>query len=303
MATCDGIRQGPCQGPDAGLNACCDDGGGNILTTLALSSPELVMAYQLLGSTTLETDLSSPDPTLVPGTHDIETTLTLSGAFESSTPYASAFATDEWLLQGTSPHANNVGTETLANTGGNDQAAADSGVLGDYVWEADTDTDKLNASGIVAGNSDGEDVAGFIIFKITSGYTAGRYLFCKSQSGGGNPGWQIYSGGSTLNVRVLDGTNISQVVLAGGTTYFDGNWHWIKFWWDESSKTLYAKSDLDSEDSAGGSITGSLDAGEELSVNCLHSGSGSGFTGEFRVAGTSVGVDAQDYYDEAVSLT
>lgn len=80
-----------CQGggfraPGGGFVRCpSDDGlGGSIRTSLDVDSAPLLMSYQLSGSATLETELSSPDPTLVAGTHDIESSLTISGEFEST---------------------------------------------------------------------------------------------------------------------------------------------------------------------------------------------------------------------------
>lgn len=226
----------------------------------------------------------------------------------------SANATDQWLMQGAGPVANEVGTATLAN---------DSGTLGvqalglwngtDFVsldsWQSGAtaaNTDTLVASDTAAGDSNNVDLAAHIVFSVSSDMISGDYLMGKAASLG-TAGWTLGYNTGQVQFTITDGSNtkaLSKTVAAADVG--DSAKHWIKVWYDKSADMMYMQSDLwdFEEDVSSSNVTGSLTNAGNFQVN--------GYAGAAQTNGQAnlavydvalaVGAGAEALYDEDIPL-
>lgn len=231
--------------------------------------------------------------------------------FDFSTPaeswdFSSAFATDEWLLQETSgAYANNVGSETLANTGGlQGQEAVGLRTSTSYsarkAWESTAVTDYLKSSGTTAGDSDSEDLSVRIVFR-GQGFLSADYMIAKHGVSG--PGWRLLMSGATPGPRaeLHDGTNTA-VIQATAGAYDDAAWHYATFFYDFSADMLYLRTDKGETSVSTAALTGSVTNALNLFVNSLIGSSRGHVQTQYAYAGVSVGANAQAFYDEAITL-
>lgn len=224
--------------------------------------------------------------------------------------FASSYATDEWLLQETSgTYANNVGTETLSNTGGLQGQTAvglwdGSSYVARNAWESDStvaNADQLVASGTTAGDSDGEDFAVRIVYRIKGAIASLNHF--ASKRNGNNEGWSIYTGSSDrVSIAIEDAaTNTVTLTCANNGVATDGSWGCIDAWYDQSADMLYIKTNLVSESSVSTSGVGSITVANALKVNGKSTTDGQAGV-QYAYVGVSVGANAQNFYDETVVL-
>ena len=231
--------------------------------------------------------------------------------------FASTFATDEWLLQETSgTHANNVGSETLASTGGLQGQTAPgvwdgSSYTARKAWEVTGNTDDLTASASTAGdfNAQDTDFAVRVIFRGTPGvWLNSEYLISKLNTTSVG-GWRIYvTGGQEWTFGLWDNANnndgVAVTTLIGGA-HDDGAVHMIEARWDNSTGTAYTKGDLASEVSKVlSTVTGTTNNSVGIQANGYSNTGTAGFTGPLQILyiGVSVGSNAQNFYNETVVL-
>lgn len=219
------------------------------------------------------------------------------------TGFSSAFATDEWLMQdAASPMANNVGSETLANSGGLvNQSAPDiydgTGYGNRKAWEAIATGDDLAASGTTAGDSNNEDFCFRIVFRFKSTPPSNAYLIGKRDSAASYTGWSLRATATALEMALDEGTlEVTKGVNATAT--HDGAWHYASGWYDYSANMIYLKTDVTAEVSAStATITASLTNGSPLKVNGISALAGAGNI-QVGYAGVCVGANSQAMYDE-----
>jgi hypothetical protein len=248
---------------------------------------------------------------------------TLLADFDFSTPttvgingngtFASTYATDEWLLQETSgSYSNNVGSETLSNTGGlQGQTAVGLFNGADYIsrkaWETDStvaNTNYLKAAGSTAGDSNNQDFAFRLIFRCKGPQVSGDYLLAKRSSGSPFAGWFL-QWTATDRIRLsLDGGATAATLDTTAAQHDDAAWHEVTGWYDFSANMMYIKTDLSAENSTStATIITSLSNANSLFVNAYRTGAAEGFaSNQVAYAGVSVGANAQAFYDEEVVL-
>lgn len=218
---------------------------------------------------------------------------------------ASAFATDEWLLQETSgTYANNVGSETLANTSGLQGQEAIGLFDGtDYVsrkaWEARVGNQYLTASGTTAGDGDSEDISARIVFRVNQS-PVGDYLLCKHAASG--PGFRCLFNSSNLQVGIYDNGGNSFTLNAPVGVEEDGSWNVLTFYYDFSADMLYVKTKFGETSGSAAALTGSMSNALALRINSLLGSTRGLQKVQVTYAGVSVGANAQNFYDETVVL-
>ena len=220
--------------------------------------------------------------------------------------FASTYATDEWLLQETSgTYANNVGSETLANTGGlQGQTAAGlydgTDMVSRNAWESDANTDYAVASGSTAGDSASQDFAFRLVFRVKETIPNNTWLISKYLS---SVGWGVYIAAGTLKFFVRNGTLLG---VNGPATYEadggDGAWHCMSGWYDQSAQLIYLKADGFAEVSASTTGTGSITNATGLRIGAPPGGYTSVPGMQVSYCGVTVGANSQNLYDETVVL-
>jgi hypothetical protein len=226
--------------------------------------------------------------------------------------FTSEYATDEWedFSTGTVPNAATGGTETLVDSNGfTNRNTANLWNGTDFTtrvaWETNNGGDKLTASGTTAGDSNNQDIAGRVVMRINpGGVVSNDYAFAKCTATTVE-GWRLYFSGGTLvpNVNIKDDLgNVITFAVAGGP-YDDGAWFEIKFLYDYSADMLYLKTNRAAEGSAStAALTGTLTNSAAVKVNSRE-GSTRGLIGaQYAYAGVSVGANAQNFYNESVTL-
>lgn len=170
-------------------------------------------------------------------------------------------------------------------------------------WESVTATDGLIASGIAAGNSDEEDFSFRVVLRIGE-VGAGSLSIIGKLAGGGVPGWLLYVSDSAIRFYIADGTTSRELVFPSTAIrqeLADGAIHSLSGWYDHSAGMLYLKGDLFSQVSLDVSaVTGTLSNAQALRIGQSHLSTLAGMQCLF--AGVTVGIDAQSFYDEAISL-
>lgn len=221
--------------------------------------------------------------------------------------FASAFATEEWTLQALSgPYPNNVGTDEFDLTGGSQGVTADGLTLGGsprVAWEGTTAGSKCSCSDTTTGDSNNEDFAARVVFRMTT--VPGANKTWMSKYAGGGTGWLVWYSSGMIRFLLKSGANfvyLSQTIT--DTTVADSAWHYLDIMYDKSANTTYMKSDLFAEVSAStASVTGSITNSNQLQINGYGAGGTNGHTGcKYTYAGISVGANAQSFYDEVITV-
>ncbi len=229
--------------------------------------------------------------------------------------FGSAYATAEWTIgntpydAGPSPaagYAPSVGTEKLVDNGsggltGQTHTDIITGAGTFTAWEAVDTGDRLEASGATAGdfNALTTDAAGRMEFKFPASVPNSEYIFTKFNTSDG--GWRVYTVSGEWIVGLWDNSGNTDGVQANAPasgTYADGEAHYLSWFWDSSTKTMYTKGDLSTEASAVlSAIVDSTETSATLNVN--------GYAGSTGLAGLEclgvsvcVGAAARDHYDE-----
>lgn len=223
----------------------------------------------------------------------------------TTSDFSSANATDEWLLQGTSPHANNVGSETLANTAGLDQQSAmgiwdASSYTARKAWETTGNTSKLEASGTSALDSNNTNLCVTVVFRVAlGGQTGNRPLVTKLASGG--PGWTVYmSSIGVVHFFLDDGPTTKDIQVAGDLA--DGAWHYCQVFYDAAGELVEMRTDKGSVASTASGLTNSLTNATSFSCG-QNSASGSAeILTQYAYVGGAVGAAAATMYAETIVL-
>ena len=217
--------------------------------------------------------------------------------------FTSQYATDEWTLQEPSgSYANNVGSETLSNSGGlQGQTAVGIRTASSFTarkaWEVLNTTDVLTASGTAAGDSDSDDLAVRVSVRCKSTPSTdiqiiGNYV---SGSGAGNGGWMLYASASALYLWLYDGTTVKSVPIT--PTIYSGDTHMISAWYDQSAQMAYIKIDDGAPQSVSTAGLGSVTNSRALTVGKGWKNALSGM--QMVSASVCVGVNSEAMYDAA----
>lgn len=221
------------------------------------------------------------------------------------TGFSSAYATNEWLMQEETAgsYSNNVGSATLDNTSGGLTAQSAIGLWdgSSYttrnVWEGlETGGSRLVCSDSSVGNPAGADICVRVALKINK-HAASDAIVSKRDATAGVPGWSLtLSSGGVPVLGIYDGSNTLSFNLTSSIS--DGAWHYVTFWFDESTGNAYMKSDLDGESMSASSVS-SPTATNTLSINALFpTHTSSGCSQQIAYVGLCVGSNAKAMYDE-----
>lgn len=164
--------------------------------------------------------------------------------------FSSEFATDEWFLQETSgAYANNVGSETLANTGGLQGQSAMGLYNGtDHIsrnaWEAIANTNQLLSSGTTALDSAGQDLCVRIVFRAKNPFASLDFFAAKQKATSPFQGWEIRYNAGLIQSRLYDDTATSFLsTISSAAPMGDGAWHYLTIFYDATAETFDSKWD------------------------------------------------------------
>lgn len=212
--------------------------------------------------------------------------------------FSSTFATDEWLLQETSGvYTNAKGTETLANSGGLQGQEAiglwdGSSYTARKAWES-TGGDSATASSNVALDFDEVDFCFRVVYRVGKPYVGASDTIAHKL---GTKGWRVrFASATDVQVQLYDGSTFFNATITTPDPY-DVGWHYLTFFWNSTTDTLYVKTDDTSEVSAD---TSSRVSGFTDTTSFTLGGSVSEDGLQVCYVGGCVGANAQSMYNDS----